>query len=155
MDLLSALTVVVLGALPFFEARYAIPAAILYGFPPATAFALGRIGNLLPVVPLLRLLDAVSGWLRARSKTMDRFFSWLFERTGRHEEAIRRYGTPALFLLVALPVPATGTWSGCAAAFVFQIRFREALLAIVGGAFVAAAVTTLPLLGILTLFGGQ
>ncbi|HOS82920.1 MAG TPA: small multi-drug export protein [Methanolinea sp.] len=154
MDIPAALTVVILGALPFFEARYAIPAAILYGFPPLTAFGLGIIGNLLPVIPLLLLLDPVSGWLRVRSQTMDRFFSWLFERTGRHEEQIRRYGAPALFLFVAMPIPVTGTWSGCAAAFVFRIRFREAFLAIAGGAFVAALITTLPLLGLMKLFGG-
>ncbi|MDI9633753.1 MAG: small multi-drug export protein [Methanolinea sp.] len=154
MDVVSALVVVVLGALPFFEARYAIPLAILYGFPPATAFALGIAGNLLPVVPLLLLLDPVSGWLRARSRAMDRFFSWLFSRTGRHEAMVRRYGAPALFLFVAMPVPVTGTWTGCAAAFVFRVRFRDALAAIAAGAVVAALITTLPVLGLMELFGG-
>ncbi len=154
MDICAAITVVILGALPFFEARYAIPAAILYGFSPATAFILGITGNLLPVIPLLLLLDPVSAWLRARSETMDRFFSWLFERTGRHERSIRLYGAPALFLFVALPIPVTGTWSGCAAAFVFRIRFREAFPAIACGAVMAALITTLPLLGLMRLFGG-
>ncbi|MCQ8894384.1 MAG: small multi-drug export protein [Methanolinea sp.] len=154
IDIPAALTVVILGATPFFEARYAIPAAILYGFSPSTAFALGILGNLLPIIPLLLLLEPVSGWLRVRSATMERFFSWLFERTRNHEDNIRRYGAPALFLFVALPVPVTGTWSGCAAAFVFRIRFRDAVLAIAGGAFVAALITTLPLVGLMNLLGG-
>lgn len=154
MDPLAAFTIILLGALPFFEARYAIPAAILYGFPPQAAFALGLIGNILPVIPLLLLLEPVSGWLRARSGAMDRFFAWLFERTRRHEDAVRRYGAPALFFFVALPVPVTGTWSGCAAAFVFGMRFREAFPAIVCGAVVAALITTLPVLGLMHAFGG-
>lgn len=112
MDLLAAFTVIILWALPFFEARYAIPAAILYGFFPLTAFALGVVKN------------------------------------------IQRYGAPALFLSVALPVPVTGTWSGCAPGFVFGIRFREASPAIICGTVTAALITTLPLRGLIHAFGG-
>jgi uncharacterized membrane protein len=41
MDIVSALAVLMPGATPFFEARYAIPAAIVMGYPPSSAFALG------------------------------------------------------------------------------------------------------------------
>ncbi|MBP1928438.1 putative membrane protein [Methanolinea mesophila] len=155
MDPGAALVVIILGALPFFEARYAIPLAILYGFPPATAFLLGMLGNLLPVIPLLLLLDPVSAWLCAHSSIMKRFFDWLFARTRRHDHQIRKWGATALFLFVAAPIPVTGTWSGCAAAFVFGIRFRQAFPAIVAGATVAALITTLPLIGVLNAFGGS
>jgi uncharacterized membrane protein len=154
MDPVAALAVVILGATPFFEARYAIPLAIAYGFNPWTAFALGLLGNILPVAPLLLLLDPVSSWLRAQWSIMDRFFSWLFARTRRHEDLVRKYGALALFLFVAVPLPLTGTWSGCAVAFVFGIPFRQAFPAITSGAVAAALVTTLPVLGVLTLFGG-
>jgi hypothetical protein len=35
MDIDAALIVILLGATPFFEARYAIPLALAYGFPPS------------------------------------------------------------------------------------------------------------------------
>ncbi len=153
MDSLAAFSIVVLGALPFFEARYAIPLAILQGFPPTEAFLLGVAGNLLPVIPLLLFLDPVSAYLSEHSRLCDRFFTWLFARTRRNSERFERWGSLALFLFVAAPLPATGAWSGCAAAFVFGIRFPHALAAISGGTITAALITTLPTLGITSLFG--
>ncbi|MDI6718025.1 MAG: small multi-drug export protein [Methanomicrobiales archaeon] len=154
MSIPAAFTVVALGALPFFEARYAIPFAILLGFAPLEAYALGLLGNILPVIPLLLFLEPVSDWLSARSGLFDRFFAWLFERTRRHGDRFERWGTFALFLFVALPVPVTGAWSGAAAAFIFGIQFRHALPAIAAGAAVAALITTLPTLGVLGVLGG-
>jgi uncharacterized membrane protein len=150
----SALVVILLGATPFFEARYAIPAAIVYGFPPSAAFALGIIGNILPVIALLLFLEPVSRWLSAHSPTMAGFFSWLFSRTRRYDTMVNRWGAYALFLFVAVPLPFTGTWSGCALAFVFGIPFSRAFPAIVVGAVAAALMTTLPTIGILDLLGG-
>jgi uncharacterized membrane protein len=150
----SALVVILLGAIPLFEARYAIPAAIIYGFPPPVAFALGIIGNILPVIPLLLFLEPVSRWLSAHSPTMAGFFSWLFARTRRYDATVTRWGAYALFFFVAIPLPFTGTWSGCALAFVFGIPFSRAFPAIVIGAVTAALITTLPTIGVLDLLGG-
>lgn len=154
MDHLSALYLLFLGAIPFFEARYTIPVALLTGYPLGEAFLLGILGNLLPVVPLLLLLEPVSEWLSSRSGLFRRFFSWLFARTRRNNAQIERWGALALFAFVAVPLPMTGAWSGCAAAFVFGIRFRYAFPAIAGGTLVAALLTTLAALGILGFAGG-
>jgi uncharacterized membrane protein len=153
MDINAALIVILLGATPFFEARYAIPAALAYGFPPLTAFALGIIGNILPVIPLLLFLESVSRWLSARSSAMADFFGWLFGRTRKYDVMVNRWGALALFLFVAVPLPLTGTWSGCALALVFGIRFSRAFPAIVAGAVTAALITTIPTIGILNFLG--
>ena len=79
-------------------------------------------------------------WLR-RWKTWDRFFSWLFERTRRkHTHNFERWEATALALFVGVPLPLTGAWTGAAAAFVFGLRFRTALLAIAAGVVMAAAI---------------
>jgi uncharacterized membrane protein len=153
MDINAALIVILLGATPFFEARYAIPAALAYGFPPLTAFALGIIGNILPVIPLLLFLESVSRWLSARSSAMADFFGWLFGRTRKYDVMVNRWGALALFLFVAVPLPLTGTWSGCALALVFGIRFSRAFPAIVAGAVTAALITTIPTIGVLNFLG--
>ena len=152
MDPYGALLVVFFGAFPSFEARYAIPLAIVLGFPPGWAFLLGMIGNLLPVIPLLLLLGPVSEWLRSKSALMDRFFSWVFARTKKNEALIARWGIYALFLFVAIPLPGTGVWTGAAVAFVFNIEWKRAFVAIAAGAFVAALITTLPTLGLMKFF---
>lgn len=143
MEVLDAAIVLFLSALPFFEARYAIPLAIYqFGFTHAEAFALGFIGNIIPVIALLLLLDPVSTALRERFETFERFFTWLFDRTRKHTGRFERWGAFALVPFVAIPLPVTGAWTACAAAFVFGIRFRYALPAIAGGIVIAAALTT-------------
>ena len=139
---------VFLAALPVGELRVAIPVAIgVYGMNPLTAYILAVIGNMLPVVPLLLFLESVSKYLR-RWVFWDVFFNWLFTRTyRRHNGKFERYGSIALLFFVAIPLPVTGAWTGCAAAFVFGIQFRHAFLAILGGVMLAGILVTSIVLG--------
>ena len=142
------LATILLSATPISELRGAIPIAIgIYGMGPVETYILAVIGNMLPVVPLLLFLDPVSTYLR-RFKIGDMFFSWLFTRTHhKHSERFERYGTLALTIFVAIPLPVTGAWTGCAAAFVFGIKFRHALLAILSGVMIAGVIVTAFTLG--------
>ncbi|MDD4898088.1 MAG: small multi-drug export protein [Methanocellales archaeon] len=149
MSLPDWISVIVVAAMPISELRGAIPLAMLHGFDPLTAYMLAVIGNLMPVVPLLLWLEPVSNYLR-RYKSWDKFFNWLFTRTRRrHSEYFEKYGAIALSLFVAIPLPVTGAWTGCAAAFVFGIKFSHALPAILLGVLIAGVVVTLTSLGIL------
>lgn len=140
----SWLATIALSALPILELRGAIPIAIgVYGIGPVEAYLLAVLGNLLPVIPLLLFLEPVSNFLR-RFKIGDVFFTWLFTRTHqKHSENMEKYGILALTLFVAIPLPVTGAWTGCAAAFVFGIKFRHALPAIFTGVLIAGLIVTL------------
>lgn len=147
LDLLSSfphwLATMIIGAVPIFELRGAIPIALgVYDMQPVPAYIFAVVGNMIPVVPLLLYLDPVSSYLR-RFTIFDRFFSWLFGRTHRnHSETFEKYGTLALTLFVAVPLPVTGAWSGCAAAFVFGIKFRHAFPAILAGVLIAGLIVS-------------
>lgn len=138
------LAVILLAMLPIAELRLSIPVAILkYHMDPLTAFALSVTGNMLPVVPLLLYLEPVSSFLSKKWGVWDRFFGWLFTRTrARHGEAFQKYGAGALALFVGIPLPVTGAWTGCAAAFVFGIRPKLSLPAILAGVLMAGAIVT-------------
>jgi len=119
----------------------------VYGMDPWTAYIVAVIGNMLPVVPLLLFLESVSTYLR-RWVFWDVFFNWLFTRTyHRHNGKFERYGIIALLFFVAIPLPVTGAWTGCAAAFVFGIQFRHAFLAILGGVMLSGIIVTSIVLG--------
>ncbi|MCX9084107.1 MAG: small multi-drug export protein [Candidatus Methanoperedens sp.] len=154
----SWLAIIIMAALPIVELRLAIPIAIMkppygFGMDPVTAFALAIIGNMLPVIPLLLYLEPVSNYLR-RWKTGDRFFEWLFTRTHRkHSANFEKYGSIGLALFVGIPLPATGAWTGCAAAFVFGFKFKNALLAIFAGVLMAGIILTVLSMGI-NIFNG-
>ncbi|MDI3540045.1 MAG: hypothetical protein PWR29_153 [Methanolobus sp.] len=148
LELLSAvppwLSTIIISCLPIFELRGAIPIALgVYGLSPASAYVLAVLGNMLPVIPVLLFLEPVSTQLR-RYTVFDRFFSWLFERTHRnHSERFEKYGILALTLFVAVPLPVTGAWTGCAAAFVFGIKFKHAFPAILAGVMVAGLIVSI------------
>ena len=147
------LTVLFLAALPGLELRGAIPVAIgVYGFDPVTAYIVGVLGNLLPVPILLKLLGPVTALVR-RFSVLDRLMDWLFAHTRtRHRARIARVGAGALVLFVAVPLPATGAWTGALIAHVFGIPFRYAFPLIALGVGIAGIVVTLATMGVIRLF---
>jgi uncharacterized membrane protein len=45
-------------------------------------------------------------------------------------------------MFVGVPLPVTGAWTGCAAAFVFGIKFKHSLAAILAGVLLAGLIVT-------------
>ena len=149
------LIVIIIAAFPISELRLSIPLAIMkepygFGMDPLTGFTLSVIGNMIPVIPLLLFLEPVSNYLR-RWKIWDIFFTWLFERTHRkHSAEFEKYGSIGLAVFVGVPLPATGAWTGCAAAFVFGFKFKNSFFAILAGVIIAGIIMT-----VLTITGGK
>jgi uncharacterized membrane protein len=143
------LIVVAIATLPIFELRGSIPVALgLFRMAWWYGFLLSVVGNLIPVVPLLLLLGPVSRRL-SRWALGDRFFRWLFARTRRRSDIVRQYQSVGLMLFVAIPLPVTGAWTGCVAAFLFGVDLLQALPAITLGVCIAGTVvTSLMMLGV-------
>ncbi|MBU4345831.1 MAG: small multi-drug export protein [Candidatus Omnitrophica bacterium] len=142
--------VMIVGALPVSELRGAIPLALSLGMPLAKAYLLSVLGNIIPVIPLLFLLEPVSSRLR-RFKVCARFFDWLFARTRKKADLIQKYEALGLALFVAIPLPVTGAWTGAVAASLFKIKFRYAFLAILLGILLAGLIVSiLCILGIMS-----
>jgi len=135
---------IIIAMLPVAELRGAIPVAIgVYHLPPVVAYFLSIIGNVIPVVFILWLVEPVSGLLMKRIKLCRRFFGWLFERTRvNHNHKFEKWGSLALITFVAIPFPMTGGWSGALAAFVFGIPFKKALPLIFLGIMIAGIIVT-------------
>ena len=55
----------------------------------------------------------------------------------KHRGTIEKYGFWGLLLLVAVPLPGTGGWTGALVAALMDIRMRRALPAITLGVFIA------------------
>ena len=137
----------ILGAMPISEVRGAIPMAMLvFGFSAMKAFALGVLGNILPIIPTLFFLEKFSEYLMYKWYWFNRLMSWLFERTQRkHMDHFHQWqwSWVALFIFVAIPLPMTGAWSGIIAAHVLGIPFWRSVLAIALGVAVAGGVVTI------------
>jgi uncharacterized membrane protein len=143
------LMTLVAAALPVSEVRGAIPLAIgVYGYSPLDAYLLSVFGNLLPIIPLLLFLGPVSDYLR-RYNWGEWFFSWLFARTRRkYIQEHENFGLTALAIFVAIPLPMTGAWTGCAVAFLLGFRFWPAFAAIAAGVLLAGVIVTATVVGV-------
>jgi uncharacterized membrane protein len=138
------------GALPVSELRGAIPLGLYLGMPLYGAFFWAALGNIIFIAPALFLLEPASVYLR-RFKIWSSFFDWVFERAKRNSLKVMRYESLGLFILVAIPLPMTGAWTGVIAATLFKIKFRYAFISIVLGVIAAGIiVSSLCALGVIS-----
>lgn len=139
---------------PIGELRLAIPFGLTkYQIHPGLVYLIAVAGNMLPPLIILHFLPELSAWLRKNSTALDKFFTWLFERTRRKtEKQITKYGHLALVIFVAIPLPNTGAWTGALAAWLFGIPKRKAIRYIFYGVLIAGLIMTVGTLGMQNLF---
>ena len=137
--------------IPVIELRGAIPVGIAAGLPPAAACATAILGNLLPVPLIMLLARRVFNWLRDT-----RFFGpkivKLERRAHLKGRIVRKYRLLGLVVLVGIPMPGTGAWTGALVASLLDIRLRHALPAILAGLIIAGGIPTAVTLGLIRLF---
>lgn len=139
----------IVGMIPIFELRGAIPLAItFFKLDVVSAVFWAVAGNISVMLLLAFLLRWGVGFITKHFAWGERFFEWLFERTRkRAHKHIEKYGDWGLFLLVAIPLPMTGGWTGVLAAFLFDIEKRKSLPIISSGIMTAGVIVTLLTLG--------
>ena len=136
-----------IAMVPVLELRGAIPAGIAAGLPPAAAAAAAILGNLLPIPFLILLLRRIFGWLR-KSSWVGPKIDWLERRAHLKGRMVRKYRLPGLIILVAIPLPGTGAWTGALVAALMEMRLKRALPAIYAGVLIAGLLVTLALTGV-------
>ena len=153
--------IVAISTLPIVELRGAIPAGHVLLPDADKSTRLGRddlrraariffwavLGNMLPV-PLILLLLGPASRLCMQVPVGKKFFDWLFARTRRKTADIEKYEFWGLAIFVAIPLPATGAWTGAMAGWLLGLNFFRSLLSIFLGVLIAGVVmTALALLG--------
>ncbi len=148
MDLSDSLRTILAAMTPIGELRLAIPLAILeMDMRWYQALPLALVGNMIPPLflapglqPAYRLFQRFPGPL---GKALNRLFTWRVDRLrAAWSERFTKYGPAALVILVAIPLPLTGAWTGSLAAWVFQIPPKRALPLIALGVLIAGVVVT-------------
>ena len=136
---------------PVLELRGAITVGVAAGLPPAVACVVAIVGNLVPVPLIMLLVRRVFDWLRHTA-----FFGpkieWLEKRAHLKGRIVRKYRLPGLVILVGIPLPGTGAWTGALVAALLDIRMRHAIPAILLGLVIAGAITTAVTMGLFSLF---
>lgn len=131
------LTVMLTAALPVIELRGAIPVGISLGMAPLHAAFIAFIGSMIPVPFILFTVRPIFNYLK-NTKNFRKLVDRLTARSLRcNSWRIQKYGVWGLILLVAIPLPGTGVWSGSLIAALLDMRFKWAFPAIFVGNFIA------------------
>ena len=143
MDLVKQLlTVFGVAMVPIFELRGAIPVGIASGMPFWSVFLTALLGNLFPVPFLILFTRRIFEWLRKKSELLERFVSRMERKAADKEELLKKYELLGLCILVAIPLPGTGAWTGSLVAAVFDIRLKHAFPAIALGVLIAGIIVS-------------
>ena len=146
------LSTFVISMIPVIELRGGLPFGIAHGLNYPLALCAAVLGNMLPAPFIILFIRKIFAVVRRWSGRFDRMVSRLEARGKKKSEIIAKYGPLGLVLLVAIPLPGTGCWTGALVAALLDIRLRNALPAIFLGVLISAAIMTLATFGVLGTF---
>ena len=133
---------------PVVELRGAIPYGLANGLNPWLTYLAAVIGNMIPVPFIMIFIRQIFFWLRQRSKWLGARVDWLVRRAERKSELVRKYALVGLIILVAIPLPGTGAWTGALVAALMDIRLRQSFPAVFLGVLIAGVIVTAIGLGV-------
>ena len=143
------LCVLFCSMLPIIELRGAIPLGAAFGLPWWQNYLIAVVGNMLPVPIILLFVKAVLNWMtKCRVKLFNKIANKMFEKAEKNREKIEKYAFWGLTLFVAIPLPATGAWTGTLVAAIFDMKFWKSLLAALLGVMIAGVIMTLVSYGV-------
>ena len=144
----AALTTFFIAMVPVIELRGAIPWGVINGFTVWQAFALSVVGNLVPIPILILFTRKVFEWLRKLSKTLNKFVCKLEAKADEKKELVEKFEFWGLMILVAIPLPGTGAWTGALVAAMMDMRLKRAMPAIIVGVIVAGIIVSILTFGV-------
>ena len=151
------LFVFLFSMVPIIELRGAIPIGLGLGLPALPTYLVCVVGNMLPV-PFIYLFARrflIWGCDKPLIGGICKFFIVKGEKGGRKLEAKAGRGlTLALLLFVGIPLPGTGAWTGTLAASILDMKFKDVLVACMGGVLLAGIIIGLASAGLLGALSG-
>ncbi len=130
------IAVLIISMLPIVELRGAIPFGVGMGLNVFRVFLLSVIGNLIPVPIVIWLIRPIVEWLK-KSKAFSKIGKWIDGRTKKKSKNITKYKMLGLMILVAIPLPGTGAWTGAMVAGLLDMRVKDSFPAIALGVVIA------------------
>jgi len=134
-----------IAMIPISELRAAIPIGIkVYHLSIWSAYFWSVLGNLVPMILILLILQPIADFLSRHFRIFHKFFEWLFEHTRkRGAKKFEKWGEAAVFILTATPIPLLGGWTGPLAAFVFNIKLKKSIPLVILGCMAAGVIVTI------------
>ncbi len=142
-----ALTLLI-TVLPISELRGGIPLGISLGLDPLFTFFIAIIANALIFFPIFFALRLLYDKVLSRIPLFDKYLDSV-RKIGKPK--VEKYGFWGLTLLVAIPLPITGAYTGTILAWLLGMDWRKAFPAVGLGVIVAGVLVFLITLGVISI----
>ena len=140
--------VLLLSIIPVLELRASIPIGSSLGLNPWQCAIAAIIGNMIPVPFIILFIRKIFLFLRRNWSKMSRFVEHLEAKAEKKKPLVQKYAILGLTILVAIPLPGTGAWTGALVAAMLDIRLKRAIPCILLGVVIAAVIVTMITYGI-------
>lgn len=127
---------------PVVELRGGIPFGTALGLGYWQALAAGVLGNMIPVPFIIVYIRRFFRWTRERFPKLGGAVARLEDRAHLKGRAVTKYRYLGLYILVTIPFPGTGAWTGALVAALLDIRLKNAIPAIFLGVLSAGFIMT-------------
>ena len=142
------ITTFAISMMPVVELRGGLPYGIVLGLPYILALVASILGNMLPVPFIVYYIEKIFAWMRKRMPKLDGFVTKMEKKAEGKEDIIKKYGYLGLTILVAIPLPGTGAWTGSLVAALMDMEPKKAFPCIFAGVLIAATIMTFITYGI-------
>ena len=131
-----------ISMVPVIELRGAIPIGVGAGLNLWLAIAVSIVGNLVPVPFIIIFIKKIFAWLRTKSEKLNGLVTRLEKRAESKSATVQKYAFWGLFVLVAIPLPGTGVWTGALVAAMLEMPLKKAFPAIMLGVLGAGVIVS-------------
>ena len=91
--------------------------------------------------------------MRAHMPKLDGLVTRMEKKAEKNRAAVEKYAFWGLAILVAIPLPGTGAWTGALVAALLDMRMRKAVPSILLGVLIAAGIMTAITFGVIHIAG--
>ena len=141
-----------MSMVPVIELRGAVPYGVTTGLPLLPVLLTAILGNMVPVPFILLFIRKILAWMKTREGFCRRLAEKLEARALSKSDVLEKYAAFGLFVLVAIPLPGTGAWTGSLVAAVFQLKWKHAIPSIFAGVVAAGIIMSIVSYGVKALF---
>ena len=136
---------------PVIELRGGIPAGVAAGLPVFWAALVALAGNMLPVPFVLLFFRKVIFWMEKKSAFLNRLADKMKRKVDANKDKVLKYEFWGLVLLVAIPLPGTGAYTGAMVAAMVDMQLKRAVPAILIGVIIAAIIVSFATAGVVAI----
>ena len=152
MPMKDILLTFLVAMVPVVELRGAIPFGVVRGLNLWTAIIASVLGNLVPVPFIILFIRGIFAWMRAHMPKLDGLVTRMEKKAEKNRAAVEKYAFWGLAILVAIPLPGTGAWTGALVAAMMEMRLKRAFPAIAIGVVIAGVIVSVVTYGAQAIF---